>query len=696
MRPLMDAYSAPRKEFANNMASMITLSRISHIALAATLLLPVAATAQEMSSEQTAWYRAQMGLSSFSAAAPVASSSVGDALLEWRRLTQNSSASFDQLSRFLLSNRDWPEAEKMRNRAEKAISLDSFDPARVLAFFSAYPPRTASGELRYALALNASGQRDQAQAAAKRAWAGGALDEFETSRALTYFGNILTPDDHDARMDRLLWSNATAAASRQLMLTSPERRAIFSARLAMRNKAVDAQFQAASIEAYYPAITREDAGYITDKATWLRTTGRVGEARALLSAPRQLRAPPRDAEEWLETLLTNARQADSGGDKMTAYNIAKQIDDALPAGTVVRDTPLGVRDDYTSLAWLAGQLAFNSLGRPAEAAQHYHKYGEAARSAQTRTKGYYWAGRAALAAGNRNNAEAHFADAAQHYDQFYGQLSLERLNRPQPKPTPVPTVQVSQDERRAFQDMTLVRAARALGEMGSWREQSLFLRAIADKATSPAEHVLAGQLSQAIGRPDLGVMIGRSAQANSLDAVEVSGFPTVRVPVGHESNWTFIHAITRQESQFDKAAVSHANARGLMQLMPATAREVATKLGLGYDASMLTTDTNYNLTLGSTYFQQMLRYFGGNYPLAIAAYNAGAGNVNKWLRSNGDPRTPSTDVLKWIEAIPFQETRNYVHRVLENAVVYDSLRPDGSRANARAPLSTYLGKSTPG
>src|SRR3546814_2017241 len=111
------------------------------------------------------------------------------------------------------------------------------------------------------------------------------------------------------------------------------------------------------------------------------------------------------------------------------------------------------------------------------------------------------------------------------------------------------------------------------------------------------------QLAKQIGRPDLGVMIGRSAQANSLDAVEVSGFPTVRVPAGHESNWTFIHAIARQESQCDRQAVSHAGARGMMQLMPGTAREVAGKLGLGYNAASLTSDTNYNLTLGSTYFR---------------------------------------------------------------------------------------------
>ena len=676
------------------MAVMTTLPRISRLALAAALLIPTVAHASELTPEQMAWYRAQMGLASVSGPPP-SPNSVGDAVMEWRRLTANTGASFDQLSRFLMANRGWPDAEKLRTRAEKAISLDSYDPARTLAYFQSYPPQTASGQLRYALALNAAGRREDANAAVRRAWTSGPLDDYETSRALSMFPGAITPADHDARMDKLLWLNATAAASRQLAYTSPAKRSIFAARLAMRSGAVDAAGQAAAVDSANPSLTRTDPGYITAKATWLRASGRAGEARALLAAPRSLAKPPTDAEEWLETLLTNARLADSGGDKLTAYNIARQLDDALPPGTVVRETPLGVRDDYTSLAWLAGQLALNDLRRPAEAVRHFRAYGEAARSAQTRTKGFYWAGRAALAAGDRTSANAHFTDAAQHYDQFYGQLALERLNRPQPKPTPDPTIEVSSGERRAFEDDRLVRAARALGEIGAWREQSAFLRALAQQASSPADHVLAGQLAKQIGRPDLGVMIGRSAQANSLDAVEVSGFPTVRVPSGHESNWTFIHAITRQESQFDRAAISHAGARGMMQLMPGTAREVAGKLGMSYDAGSLTTDTNYNMTLGSTYFQQMLRYYGGSYPLAVAAYNAGPGNVNKWLRANGDPRTGAVDIIDWIEAIPIFETKNYVQRVLENAVVYDTLR-DGGTARAKAPLSFYLGKRTPG
>jgi soluble lytic murein transglycosylase len=169
----------------------------------------------------------------------------------------------------------------------------------------------------------------------------------------------------------------------------------------------------------------------------------------------------------------------------------------------------------------------------------------------------------------------------------------------------------------------------------------------------------------------------------------------VRVPEAQADYWTIIHAIARQESQFDRAAVSHAGARGLMQLMPGTAREQSGKLGLAYNRESLTVDTDYNIQLGSSYFKRMFGLYG-SYPLAIAAYNAGPGNVNKWLRANGDPRTGSIDMVTWVERIPIFETKNYVQRVLENAVVYDLLNPERARSRGPANLTWYLGKNRPG
>ena len=682
------------------MAFMISLPSISRLALAAALLFPAVSPAfaqpSELTPEQMSWYRAQMGLASASSSPPVSGNSIGDAVLEWRRLTANSTASFDQLSRFLVANQGWPDGDKLRARAENAISIDSFDPARTLAFFNVYPPQTASGQLRHALALNASGRRDEGQAAARRAWTSGTLNEAEVSRVLTIFPAAISPADHDARMDRLLWSGATTAAARQLPLTSPDKRALFAARLAMRSNAVDAALQASAVEAANPSLTRTDAGYITDKATWLRRNGRGGSAQELLAAPRNLTAPPTDTVEWLKTLLVNAQQARSEGNRQTAYNIASKLDDAVAPDVALRDASFGIRDNYTSLAWLGAQVAEKDLRRPADAARLYRAYGDAAQSAQTRAKGYYWAGRAALAAGDRAGADRNFEAAGKYYDQFYGQLALERLGRPQPRPGASEPVRVSAAEKQTFDNDRLVRATRALGEIGAWREQSLFIRALASRAATPAEHVLTGQIGQQIGRQDLGVWTGRNALSKDVDAIEAGGFPTVRVPAGHENNWTFIHAIIRQESQFNREAVSPVGARGMMQLMPATAGDVSRKLGLPYDAGALFSDTNYNMTLGSSYFQQRLRDYNGSYPLAVAAYNAGAGNVNKWLRTYGDPRNGGIDWLDWIESIPFSETRGYVMAVLANAVVYDTLHPTTGRPLPSAPLSFYIGKQTPG
>jgi len=241
----------------------------------------------------------------------------------------------------------------------------------------------------------------------------------------------------------------------------------------------------------------------------------------------------------------------------------------------------------------------------------------------------------------------------------------------------------------------VVRAVKFLGQIGDWQDQTAFVRQIAADATTDTDHLLAEQLSREIGRPDLGVMVGRSAMQNGLTDYSAIGFPVVPIPAGYDDSWTIIHAIARQESQFDRAAVSGAGARGLMQLMPATAREQGGKIGLSFTPEQLSSDPFISIQLGASYFQRVYANYG-SYPLAIAAYNAGGGNVNKWLRANGDPRTGAVDWVDWVEAIPYGETRNYVQRVLENAVVYDLMNPARSKSRGGARLSWYLGKTRPG
>ncbi len=273
--------------------------------------------------------------------------------------------------------------------------------------------------------------------------------------------------------------------------------------------------------------------------------------------------------------------------------------------------------------------------------------------------------------------------------------AAERLGKSLRRPPDFNAKAVTPAIRDAFFRKEIVRAAQLLGTMGNRSDQSLFVREIANDATTDTDHILAAELSRTIGRPDLGVMVGRSALQNGLSDYTAAGYPSVRVPEAQQDYWTIIHAIARQESQFDRTAVSHAGARGMMQLMPGTAREQSGKLGIGYNRESLTTDTDYNIQLGSSYFQRMLKLYG-SYPLAVAAYNAGPGNVNKWLTAIGDPRSGGIDVVTWVERIPIFETKNYVQRVLENAVVYDLLNPQRSRSQGPANLSWYLGKNKPG
>jgi len=629
-----------------------------------------------------------------SAIAQTSDSAILATVDQWKRLQQSDGMGFDAYASFLMANPGWPAEDRMRRLAESSINPNSYNPGSVVAFFQRYPARSATGQARNALALSATGRANEAREAARAAWRMGAMAPQDETQILSYFGSALTAADQDAHADAALWQGNPASAERALAFLSPNERPITEARIALQRNSVDAAAKMQAAEPY----ARGHAGFLADKANWLRNGGNSLLARSLLAGRPPLTVRPANVEKWYEVLLTNARGAANDNQWTTAFDIASKLDDAYPAGTDVSLRPIGERDDYTSLAWLAGQTAFYQLNRNNDAITMFDRYASAARSPQTMTKGWYWAARAAQRAGNPAEASRHITMAAAYPDQFYGQLAREQLRQAMIPPAALAAqMQISPTERSRFENSSLVRAARALGTMGRWQDQSIFLRAIAANVSTDADRVLANELAARIGRPDLGVMVGRRARPDGSTAYAQSGFPSVSVPGEHSSNWTMIHAISRQESQFDKTAISHAGARGLMQLMPGTARETAGKIGLSYNMDSLTSDTGYNIQLGSTYFRRMLNYYNGSYPLAVAAYNAGPGNVNKWLAANGDPRLPGADIIRWIENIPIYETKNYVQRVLENAVVYDAMRAqkNGTQLPA-APLSFYLGKTTPG
>jgi soluble lytic murein transglycosylase len=499
---------------------------------------------------------------------------------------------------------------------------------------------------------------------------------------LGLYSPAFTPEDYDERMRALLWQGQAESAARTIGSTSPQNRPLFMARLSLLQGS-----EPTAIGLPLPANASADPGYVYNLARFYRKSGQGSRGQTLLATRAAFVPPPHDAQDIDTEMLTQAK----GASASTAAAIASKVDDLFVPGYNIADQgSFKLRDDYTSLMWLGGTKALWSLGDGNQAAPLFYRYGNAARTPQTRSKGFYWAGNASAQAGNAAEANRYFERAAKYPEYFYGQLALERLGRPLPKFQQVALAQPTPAETAAFNARPLVQAIRQTARVTDWRTERYFFTALADQATTAGQMQLVANLANELGLPELAVVVGRAAPEKDLSGFTGVGFPVVATPMG--ADYTMVHAIARQESEFDIDRVSHAGARGLMQLMPATANEQAGKSGVAYMSASLTTDPQYNIRLGDAYFARQMDYYGGSYPLAVAAYNAGAGNVNKWLRANGDPRTGNIDWLRWIEQIPIFETKNYVQRVLENAVVYEALHPERTRYGNARGISQLIGK----
>jgi soluble lytic murein transglycosylase len=416
--------------------------------------------------------------------------SVAYALDQWRRLRQSSGYSFADYANFLILNPDWPDASRMRGWAEKAMRSGE-NAQTVLAFFAREKPETGNGWARLAESYAASGRTTEALDAARHAWASSDLSNTDEQSIWARYGGSFTRADHDKRIDSLLFDKKPDDASRFVSLASPERQAAFGARIAMQQDSSDA-------ESRYGAVigsVTSDAGLMMDRARYLRAHNFGNAAQDLGARADHFIYKPAEHERFYEMLLLLAQDAANDRDWQNVYNITRQIDDVLPAGAEVADQPLGVRDDYTSLAWLGGSVALDRLRQPANALSMFDRYARAGRSLQVQTKGDYWAGRAALGAGHFQTATSYFQRAAAYPDLFYGQHALERLGRPvPPPPAALPQYTTTSVQRAAFNSRRLVQALRLLAQQGQSTDEALFVQALARSLDTDVDRNLALQL----------------------------------------------------------------------------------------------------------------------------------------------------------------------------------------------------------
>lgn len=572
-------------------------------------------------------------------------------IFRWAELQQpHSGAAFEDIAAFIDANPSWPHQDVLMRRAEEAL-VDRTDDSVVLAWFALRGPQTADGAMRYIEALLRAGDKGKAVKLIHATWASGAFGAAQEKTFLSRYHGYLTSEDHLARLDRLLWDGRSEEARRMMPRVDADHRALADARLKLAALSSGVEYALRHV----PPKLANDEGLIFERLRWRRRKGQDQAALDMLrTAPEHVTRPDL---WWIERNYL-ARRAISAGRMKDAYEIATH-----------HDMVDGAR--FIDAEFLAGWVALRFLHEPQTALAHFSKLYEAARFPVSLARGAYWAGRAEATLGDKDAAVEWYRRAAGYLTTYYGQLASAELD-PNARPPFPKTIQPTDDERKQFDTSELVQAVRLLQQVGQTLQVKAFLTRLVLNAKTPGEHTLVAELATRIDRPDLAVSAAkRSAQVAAIESPEY-GWPMIPLPPGDSPEHALIYATIRQESAFETDAVSRVGARGLMQLITPTARAMAKKLGFAtaHIETRLLFDPALNLSIGRSYLASLIDAYDGSYVLALAAYNAGPGRVRQWIRDNGDPRISTVDTVDWIELIPVDETRNYIHRVLENLQVY--------------------------
>ncbi|MCO6186614.1 lytic transglycosylase domain-containing protein [Rhizobium sp. L1K21] len=544
----------------------------------------------------------------------------------------------------------WPGIEKTRAAYERALYREHPSAEQVLSAFKTIQPETSEGRILLARALHESGEDDTAKALILPLWSGEVLTRWQEGEVLDYLGDLLRPQDHLARMNYLLYRDRISQATRFAKLASAK--PLFDAWSAVIRGHKDAAKLLKDAEKDFKGTAPLKFANIL----YLQKQDKYDDAANLLDAVTDAEESAISPGEWWNERRIISRGLYEAGDIKRAY--------ALVAAHHAK-TP----QDIADAEFHAGWYALRGLNDSEKATAHFRRLLEVSTLPSSRSRALYWLGRAEEEK-NPQAAKAHLEEATVYGGNFYGQLAAARLKKPlsaePPKPSPPPAMQ-------GFEEIPAMKAIGLLEENGFHDQARRLYSELADQTNSG--ELLEALAARAEAQHDsaLALAVGKTAYYKGLAPFSVA-FPVTAISSAaglSPEERALSLAIARQESGFNGTAVSPVDARGLMQVMPGTAKEISARLGLAYAPEKLTADDAYNALLGSKYAGEQIRRHEGSYILTFAAYNAGPGRVKEWLARFGDPRgRPTDEVVDWIEMIPYPETRFYVQRVMENFEVY--------------------------
>ena len=576
--------------------------------------------------------------------------------IQWRHLlTKGNKASYYDYKTFIDNNEDYPRIGRVKYLAEHKLSTDTISPKKIIDWFGPSEPLSGFGKMILGESFILTGNMQKGTSLIKEGWVTAELSKSELRFYRKKFKKYLNADDYVKRADYLAWNNKYWDLKRLLRYLPKDYELLYTARQLLMSKSYGVDNAISKV----PSKFKNDAGLNYDRLKWRRKRGRVDSSlEILLNIKNTKDYLVRPDKWWIEREIIS-RSLIYKKKYELAYKVASKH--ALTEGP-----------ELAAAEWMSGWIALSFLDDPLLAKDHFENFYNNVGYPISVSRGAYWLAKTYQKLGKQDLAKEWFEKAANYLTTYYGQLAFMEIN-PNKTFELSKDMEVKKDYREYFFKKELVKIIYLLDELNEDKYTKHILRHLANDDINNGSEILAAELATNIDRFDFAIQIAKIASYEKRFHNKFN-YPIISTPNyinGRKiPDTAFILSIIRQESEFDLSANSHAGAKGLMQLMPYTAKLVAKQANLPYSKSRLTKDAEYNINLGSHYIAGLILEYDGAYPFAIAAYNAGPKRVRYWKKINKNPQKKQINYVDWIELIKFKETRNYVQRVLENYNVY--------------------------
>ena len=576
--------------------------------------------------------------------------------IQWKHLlTSGNQASFYDYKVFIDQNSKYPRIGRLKYLAEHKLSTAKISPKKIIDWFDSKEPLSGYGKMIIGESFILTGNKDKGKKLIKEGWITADLSKNELKFFRKKFKKYLNAEDYIKRADYLAWNNKYWDLKRLLRYLPKDYELLYTARqiLMTRGYGVDQAIK------NVPEKFKNDAGLNYDRLKWRRKRGRVDSSLEILLSIKNDKNYLVEPEKWWKEREIISRALIYKKKYETAYKISSNH--GMSKGS-----------DFAAAEWMSGWIALSFLNDPLIAKDHFQNFYKNVNYPISTSRGAYWLGRTYEKLGDKEQSMYWYDIASKYLTTYYGQLAFLKLD-PSGKFELNKDMVIDDKYRYIFFNKELVKITYLLNELKKDKYTKFILRHLANDNIQKGSEVLAAELATNIQRYDFAIQISKISSYQKRFHNKFN-YPIISTPKKINGRKipesAFILSIIRQESEFDLSANSHAGAKGLMQLMPYTAKLVSKQAKLPYSKSRLTSDPEYNINLGSHYIAGLILQYEGAYPFAIAAYNAGPNRVKYWKKINKNPQKKQINYVDWVELIKFRETRNYVQRVLENYNVY--------------------------